>query len=227
MPRFKIGGIKLQIPENALNDNIRAALNSGAYEYKEFFALQKNLRETDRVLELGGGAGYLGVFAAQTVGPENVAIVEASPIMARTIEKNLQINECDTARVLQGAVVGQAFKDETITFEVSPGFWASSIAGEKQKNKRSKLVEVPALKFSDLQEAFDPTVVVMDIEGAELDIIEDPWRDNVRLVIMETHPDFYGIPKLSHVMRTMFDAGFHYMPWGSRGNVIVFERETT
>lgn len=225
MPQFKIDGLKLKIPKSCMNDNIEAVIRDERYEGNESNATKQHVRSTDRVLDLGGGAGYVAMQAARLAGASNVTTVEASPTMFKAIGDNVVMNSFEKLRVLHGAVVPDSYSEETVTFEVLPGFWASvvSLDGEKTK-KASKLVSVPALKFSDLQEAVQPTVITMDIEGAERDLAGEMWWPNVRIVIMEIHPQAYGRHALRQLIMDMFANGFGLMPWGTRGSVLVFER---
>jgi len=225
MPQFKLDGLVLKIPRKCMNDNIENAIVNGRYEGNETTATKHHVTDTDRVLDLGGGAGYVALQAARLAGAENVTTVEASPAMLKAIGDNAKKNGFDALRIIHGAVVSGAHADDTISFEVLPGFWASSILeDEGEKRKASKLITVPALKFSDLQERVQPTVISMDIEGAELDLAREAWRPEVRIVIMEVHPNRYGMRGLRQLISDMFANGFGLMPWGTRGSVMVFKR---
>ena len=225
MPQFKLDGLILKIPRKCMNENIRDAIDRGGYELNECRALKRHLKPDDRVLDLGGGAGFVALQAARVVGAENVTAVEASPDMFKAIGDNAVKNGFGAMQVMQGAVVADSFADETVTFELLPGFWASSISedGEKRR-KASKLVTVPALKFGDLQERARPTVITMDIEGAERELASCKWWPEARVVIMEIHPERFGLHALRQLIMDMFANGFGWMPWGTRGSVLVFER---
>ncbi|WP_133489337.1 FkbM family methyltransferase [Aliiroseovarius marinus] len=225
MPQFKLDGLILKIPRKCMNDNIRVAMDRGGYEKNESQALKRHLKPGDRVLDLGGGAGFVALQAARIVGAENVTAVEASADMSKAIGANAVKNGFAEMQVVQGAVVPDGFTDDTVTFEVLPGFWASSISeGGEKTRKASKLVTVPALKFGDLQRRAQPTVISMDIEGAELDLASCAWWPETRIVIMEIHPERYGSHALRQLIKDMFSNGFGWMPWGTRGSVLVFER---
>lgn len=225
MPQFKLDGLILKIPRKCMNENIRDSIERGGYELNEFRALMRHLKSDDRVLDLGGGAGFVALQAARVVGAENVTAVEANPDMFKAIGHNADKNGFAAMQVIQGAVVADSFADETVTFELLPGFWASSISEDGTKRRKaSKLVTVPALKFGDLQARARPTVISMDIEGAEADLASCVWWPETRIVIMEVHPQHYGSHALRQLIQDMFANGFGWMPWGSRGSVVVFER---
>lgn len=223
MAQFTLRGITLRIPDQQLSPPLRAALEEGRYEGGESAALLRHLAPGDRVLDLGAGAGYVASLAARVVGGENVTAVEAAPEMLPVLRRNLNLNEAGDAQVLHGAVVADDFPDEVVRFEVARAFWASRI-GEGGGGKGTKTVEVPALRFGELVRRVAPSVLVMDIEGAERDICRQAWPDCLRLVVMEIHPGIYGGEGIRAIFDAMSRNGFAYMPWGSRGAVVVMQR---
>ncbi len=224
MAQFTLRGITLRIPDRQLSPPLRAALEEGRYEGGESAALLRHLEPGDRVLDLGAGAGYVAALAARVVGGENVTAVEAAPEMLPVLRRNLNLNEAGDAEVLHGAVVADDFPDEVVRFEVARAFWASRIGGGEGGGKGAKTVEVPALRFGELVRRVQPSVVVMDIEGGELDICQVDWPGCVRLLIMEIHTGRYP----PRAVKALFDGlsrnGFTYMPWGTRGEVVVQQR---
>lgn len=223
MVQFKLKGITLRIPEAQLSPALERALREGRYESGESDALLRNLEPGDRVLDLGAGAGYVSSLAARVVGGENVTAVEAAPDMLAVLRRNLNLNEAGNARVLHGAVVADDYRDEEVRFAVADAFWSSRLA-EGAQTGQGATVKVPALRFGSLLAEIRPSVVVMDIEGGELEICRQDWPDCVRLLIMEIHTRRYPPADV----KAMFDAlsrnGFTYMPWGTRGEVVVQQR---
>ena len=75
-----------------------------------------------------------------------------------------------------------------------------------------------------LAKAHKPTVVVMDVEGAELELAGQDWPKSVRLIVLEIHSGKYGAAGIQRIFDAFSGAGFAYMPWGSRGETLVFQR---
>ncbi|SEW00511.1 methyltransferase, FkbM family [Aliiroseovarius sediminilitoris] len=223
MPRYSIDGIDLDIPLHCLNDNLKQQLQNEHYEWKEVNGLKRHLKKGDRVLDLGGGAGYIAIQAARIAGAGNVATVEASAEMVQAIGRNLVLNHAEAVRVLHGAVVPDDFSGGSVEFDVKPAFWSSAIAVGPRKGAAQR-IKVPALRLSDLLHAFEPNLVIMDVEGAERDLARQDWPLMVQLVIMEIHPQTYPPAGIQEIFDGMSKAGFAYMPWGSRGNLVVFQR---
>ena len=225
MAKFSIRGISLRIPDRFLNKAMITSLENGQYESAESFAIERHVAVGDRVLDLGGGAGYLSAQIAKTVGPDNLMTVEANPKMIDVIANNLRDNGVEGVNIIHAAVVSDHFDKEYITFRVVPAFWASSLLETRAtQNKMTQSVPVPAVKISELIEDFNPTLVMMDIEGAEAEMFDNDWARSVRMIIMEIHPRVYDNTRIKHIFDRLSAAGLTYCPVGSRGDVIVFER---
>ncbi len=223
MAKFEIDGITLRIPGRCLRPALVKALESGLYEWNEAKALKQHLRPGDRLLDLGAGAGYLSSLAARVIGAENVVAVEASPDMLVVLERNLALNLAGAVRVVFGAVMPESHAAETVAFGVRPAFWSSRVA-EGEQPQGTKVVSVPVLRLPALLDEVRPTIVMMDVEGAEVELCQNPWPESVRLVMMEIHAVRYPQTDLQRLFDGMSRNGFTYMPWGTRGEVVVFQR---
>ncbi len=222
MAKFELDGISLRIPGKCLTPELEKALESGRYESSESGALKRHGRADDRLLDLGAGAGYVSSQGARIMGGGSVVSVEASSGMIEHLRHNLNANGAREAVVLNGAVVGDSHKGDVVRFAMRPAFWASSIATE---DVRADLVhEVPALRFSELVDTHRPSVVTMDIEGAELELCQQVWPEHVRMLIMEIHTKVYGAVGVKAIFDGLSRSDMTYMPWGSRGEVLVFQR---
>ena len=225
MGSFEIDGIKLEIPDDCLSPQLTASLESGRYEGTESHALKRHLVPGDRVVDLGAGAGYLCTLAARIVGGQNVLGVEGNPAMAPVARANLRRNGAANGTILHGAVVGDDFKGDTVRFLARQAFWAGSI--DETSDTRDRHVDVPVLRLGDILKRHEPSLVIMDIEGAEADLAGYPWPDHVRMVILEVHTNRYPPAALHSIFNGFFEVGFTYCPWGSRAETLVFERVPT
>ena len=221
MASFIIDGIKLRVPGTCLTPPLIRDLESGHYEWNEKAALKRHLVRGDRVLELGAGVGYLSILSAQRIGGKNVTSVEASTAMLDVLRKNLDSNGAREVNLRHGAVVADGHSEPVVRFCVSDAFWASSLADDAADGE---VVDVPALRLTDLLAEVQPTVVVMDVEGAELDLCNRDWPTCVRLLIMEIHTRLYSPTQVKAMFDALSRAGFTYMPWGTRGEVVTLQR---
>ncbi len=223
MASFTIDGIALGIPDACLSPQIARALESGRYEGSESAALKRHLVPGDRMVDLGAGAGYLCCLAARVVGGANVLGVEGNPDMVKVARANLRRNKAGKGRIWNGAVVPDGYDGDTIGFMARTAFWGGGIDTEGQDG-HPRRVEVPVHRIGDILAAHRPTLVVMDIEGAEADLAGYAWPDHVRMVILEVHTQRYPAAALQAIFTGFFDRGFAYCPWGSRAETLVFER---
>jgi FkbM family methyltransferase len=220
--KFEIDGITLRIPSRQLTPTLEKALATGRYESGESAAVKRHLEPGDKYLDLGAGAGYVSSVAARVVGGANVVSVEANADMIKFLENNLQANGAAGATVLHGAVVADSHGGDTVNFAQRDAFWASSIATEAAP--QNIVHAVPALRLSDLLARYQPSVVVMDVEGAEVELCQQLWPDCVRLLIMEIHTGKYPPASVKAIFDGLSRSNMTYMPWGSRGEVVVFQR---
>ena len=223
MTVFEIRNVRLDIPSEHLTRPIKEALTGGYYEKAEHRALGIHLRSNDRMVDLGAGAGYLCCVASAIIGANNVLGVEAHPDMAPVARANLRLNGHGKARVLKGAVVPDSVDDDQVAFMISQGFWASGLKNDG-KSWGVREVRTPALKISDIMAGHAPTLVVMDIEGAEASFTDYKWPASVRMVILEVHPKLYSGVQLNQIFTGFFDQGFAWTGRGSQNDTVVFER---
>ncbi|PSL17579.1 FkbM family methyltransferase [Shimia abyssi] len=222
MPTFSLSGIKLSLPKLLLTESIRRMLEKGWYEVEERKALEAHLRSGDRVLELGGGAGFLAAFSAQFVGASQVTTVEANPKMLAVLQKNLADNDCSLVNVRHGVVLGKTTEKET-SFHVPEAFWAAS-QDTSAMDSSWLSVSVPTLSFDALLGEEQPTVLVVDVEGSEASYFFLDLPECLRLIVIELHPQKYS----PHAIRALFNRldrqSFIFQPLGSHGTVVCFER---
>ncbi|MDF1856915.1 FkbM family methyltransferase [Pseudooceanicola sp.] len=222
MPDFELNGVKLSLPEALAAPKILRKLKSGQYEGFEARAAGLRVRKGFRVLELGGGMGYVGSICANITGGENLVTVEANPDMIPVIRANFDQNGHQAATLLHGAVTGNAAEGETLEFRRGPAFWGASIA--EDGTGKGDIVEVPLLRIGELLKAHRPNVVIMDIEGAEQHLFDAPWPRHVRFVMMEIHPARYPASVIRDIFDCMSASNMAYDPRASSGGVVSFRR---
>src|SRR5262245_3707509 len=195
-----VAGVRLRIGSH-LSSRIVRSIMRGHYEGAERVLLKSTLLPDDRVLELGTGIGFLTVFCARTVGPERVLNYEANPALEKHIRRTFQLN--GVAPTLRIAIAGAA--DGQRALYVSRSFWASSTV---KSGPKTKAVDVPVTSINHVTREFRPTVVIMDVEGGEAELVPIMDFDGVRAVVIELHPAVIGEQATSMVLRTLRQRGF-------------------
>lgn len=227
MPDFIIDGIHLTIPADRLTDALVRSLQAGRYENTEAAAIKTHLRPDDRLLDLGAGAGYLLAQAARIVSdPGALAGVEASPEMAEVARATLARCGAAAARIRWGAVVPDDHAEPEVAFLQRRAFWASGLAAKAPPaaDGPARRLMVPALRFGALLAEHRPTVLSIDIEGAEAALFDRPLPAPLRLVVIEIHPALYGLSGTRRIFDGLSASGFAYDARRARGATIVFSR---
>ena len=210
----EVDGIVMRIDPRMSPMNVRK-LAEGRHTDHERTLLARTLRDGDRVLELGGGIGMVAIECARRIGSRAVTSLEANPELESLIRENYALN--DVSPDLRMAMVGEA--RGTREFHVSAKFSQSSIYDVGQSDRT---VPVPVLAFGAVMEELRPTVLVVDIQGAERELFRWGRFDGVRLILVELHPHIIGLPGMLAIRRRLRTEGF--TETDRSGNSYVYER---
>lgn len=146
--------------------------------------------ETDDIIELGAGTGYVSAHISHIVNKHNKHIaVEANPKFIQLINSIREVNECEYV------VLNKAYTNNDSSVEFYPHERPMSGATTPQDHREySQSVEVDGISIRSIQEQYsvENFVLVSDIEGAEHEFIRselDTLKENCRLLIIELHPE--------------------------------------
>lgn len=223
MAHIKLGGVLIELPEFLQNGPIAERLETGNYERTEAALARKHLKPGMRVIEIGAGLGYVSSLCAEIAGAENVTCFEANPQMVEVARQTLDLNGHHATAVEFAAVVGTSIENTDVDFVAGKHFWGSALADFSGPHGRR--IKVPAVPLQDVLDAARPVVVIMDVEGAELDYMNVTWPACVKTVIMELHPKKYGPAGKQAIFETMQAAGFVRDQEGSSALVVCFKRD--
>jgi FkbM family methyltransferase len=199
-----IHGVTLPLDRSIFTDPIIYSVVRGRYELSEAEAAKQLLRPDDRVLELGGGVGLISTIAAKLVPQGQVVTIEANPRLVSFIERVHGLNgvraECINAIAAGGEGGG------TAKFYLRKDFWVSSMSPEPADYVDA--VDVNVIGISVLVKQHKPSVVIIDIEGGEMNLIDEDWTRGVRLVMMEVHPKQTGLEGVQKLVDFFTNCGF-------------------
>ena len=194
-------GINLHLRHPTMNRRVVRSLCRNDYEDEECRILEKTLVPEDRVLEMGAGIGFLSAFAAKRCGNDNVVAIEANPGLIGLIRDNYTLN--GVRPTLIHGLAGLNNNDMQ-TFYLCNDMWGSST----KEKENGKPIEVLTIDVSRLISEFKPTYLIMDIEGAEEDIIEDLDLSFVDKLLIELHPSKIGDGPVSRIIGLLIEEGF-------------------
>lgn len=156
-------------------------------EQDEVLAIEKYLNKKAKVLELGGCLGFVSCFLNRKLeNNKNHIVLEANPKLIPYLEMNKKTNECGYHIV--NKIISNKKKN---LFYVAKSIHSSST---KKRSKEEYIIEGTTLV--DLEKEYEMTfdTLVMDIEGAEFDLLTDTdfSKLNITTIIFELH-DFNGV----------------------------------
>ena len=165
-------GLSIYTGCKAVAAGTKAAVFWGIYEGAEIRMIRRNLLADVPVVELGGGIGVVSAFIRKSLRPSCPFVcVEANPGLITSIEANIRRNNGPCAATVVNAAVDYSSGDSSgVIFRIDHNFLLSRLAGDEIVEKR---LSVPRMKLKDIFDKYipGPVQLVMDIEGAEFDVI--------------------------------------------------------
>jgi len=191
-----VAGVLLDIDDPAINGFMRRVLATGDYEATEVEFLADVLRPDDVVLEIGSGIGFLSTFAASTAPTARIVSYEANPALIPVIERTRELNGVDFE--VHNAMLGP--KDGTADFFLNRAFWASSATHDYGG---AEVISVPMVSAAAVMAENDFGLVIMDIEGGEIELLPQLDLDGVDRLVLETHPQITGERAVRKLLRQL------------------------
>jgi FkbM family methyltransferase len=196
-----IDGLRLIAYRQDIPKHVSQMLVRGDYELPERRAVSQLLRQDDRVLEIGSCVGVVAMTAARIVGAENVLSFEPNPLAAKVAQENFALNALPVP--LTNAAVGA--EDGTLNLRISPESWLGA-SGRRQFEGRT--VTTPMRSIANVVAEFKPSVLVMDTEGMEAELLPACPLANIRAVVVEVHPDVIGTDGVARLALHLRENGF-------------------
>ncbi|WP_242406156.1 FkbM family methyltransferase [Halostagnicola larsenii] len=183
-----IDGHKIEFKTDTFTEFMR--FRSFAGEEAILKDLLQSLKKTDIVYDVGANVGTYTCFAAMKLQSQQTVAFEPESRNAERLRGNLELNNLD-ARVLEVAL---SDTNGTIDFALS-----GDEAGEGEHaiatDQATETIEVETVRGDRVIEERDltpPSVVKIDVEGAELSVLRglsETLRENVRLAYVEVHSE--------------------------------------
>jgi FkbM family methyltransferase len=214
----KINGIELAIEPDVMSPAMIEVIRAGTYEGTEAREIARIVQPGERVVELGAGIGFVAITAMKTDKVNTLAAYEANPYLIPLIRKNALLN--GVGFDVHNAIVDSRADTGTAPFYLRTDFWASSMSPKPWGYVEE--VTVPLVSFAAVRERYRPTMLIVDIEGAEEHLFRDVALTGIKKIYVELHQNVIGRVGMKNVFDFMSSKDFHYDQHHSRGSVVLF-----
>ncbi len=197
--RITYHGVKLDLGYH-VTPEIRRDIYAERYERGEARWLMWELEPSDIVMEIGAGMGFVSTLCALRLGSERVFAYEANPALIPVAEATYKLN--DVQPTLINGILGS--EDGSVEFYVEEDFVASSV---HRRSEEATAVSVPKIDVKREIEKIKPTFMVVDVEGAEYDLVPLIDWSEIQKVIIDLHPHVIGEAKTAKVLAVLTHSG--------------------
>ncbi|HUH16863.1 MAG TPA: FkbM family methyltransferase [Methylomirabilota bacterium] len=215
--RVRLHGVEVVVDER-LGRRSRREIYTGRYERGEAFALLARLGAGDRVVEFGTGIGLLAILAARRVGSELVTTYEPNPRLLPLISENCRLNEVEPL-VIPGAVgVGRG----STILHLGDDHRSASTHGETASDAES--FAVPLFDAAEEVRRFQPSFVIVDVEGCEREVVPVIDWSPVEKILLELHPQWLEPGDENRIRDHLLAEGFQVDPIVSTSRKLFLSR---
>ena len=198
---LSIHGVKVSTAQDEIPRSIRTPLFKGTYELEECRLVERSVRRGERVLEIGTGIGLVGLVATRLSGEGNVCACEANPALEHLIRKNYRLNGWRPNLVMR-AVTSDG---RDIEFFVASNFLSSSAIDRGLSNAP---IIARSLPINTLIGEHRPSVIIMDVEGGEVELLPVADLSRVHTIVVEMHPHIVGQRSVQELIAGIIEKKF-------------------
>lgn len=160
-----------------------------------------------RVMDIGAAIGLTAMTLADAVGDASIVAYEPDPATAEDCRANLAAN--GHSFPIRNAAMTSG-DDATTAFNVRDAFVASSLYESAQARRT---ITVPAVNFARELARIQPQVIMMDVEGAEVDLLTSVTDFGpLHTICVELHPRIVGPERIEVMLRHLTALGFERQP---------------
>jgi FkbM family methyltransferase len=202
--RVSVDGLTFSLDNPLIRTRDKSTVCLGLHEAPELALVHARLVAALPVIELGGGIGVVSCHINRRLAhPGDHIVVEANPDLIPTLETNRRLNGCG----YQIRSAALAYDNEQTRLAIDS--WATSRVGGG--GTRQAVVATTTLAKLLHESGFARINLVVDIEGAETDLVEQEGTllsERVRTLILEAHPSVTGPGRAQRMIAAIGSLGF-------------------
>lgn len=185
----------------------KAEIYFGKYETTEIEYLNEFLDASLPTVEFGASIGVVACLTNRKLErPTEHVVVEANPTLVPTLERNRALNNAKF-EILNMAV---GYGAPSIEFHITGNFLNGST---RAPSWGGRVHVAPTVDLTTIlrDRGFDRINLIMDIEGAEVELVAhelDVLRRHVKLLIAEIHPQIMPDGQIEKMLDALAAAGF-------------------
>ena len=201
LKEIELHGVRVKCGKDDVPRSVRSALFKETYEAFECRMALSALRPGDRVLEIGCGIGLVSLLATRVVGEGNVLSCEANRSLEQLIISNYALNGWKPSLVMKPVTAD----GRDVVFHSNENLVTSSTF---ERNLPGVAERVEAIAIGDVIASQRPNVIIMDVEGAEVELLQEADLKVVELIIVEVHPHIVGEDTIQKLFEVLQVRGF-------------------
>jgi FkbM family methyltransferase len=215
-PVVSLEGVRVRVGGH-MSRRVEQAISRGGYERDELRLIGMVLSPSDVVLEVGAGIGVISAYCAKRLGSSRVFAFEANPDLEPRIRETYALNGVEPTLEMC-AVRATAGR---VALYRSKHLFSSSLI---QRNAGAVPIEVPGKALSYLVEKIRPTLLIVDVEGAEGELFDRAQLPGVTTIMLELNERLIGRDKVRQVRGALLALGFREDPGYSSREHLVLRR---
>lgn len=186
-----------------LQDSRFAGMGDAECEAPEISAALQVVTPGDTVLELGSGLGLVGSVVAVNAAPKRIYAFETNPHLLPYARALYDANGlADVVTVENRVLTCDPNAADTLTCTVD------KVSVSKTPQDTKQQVDVETGDFNGFCAYARPNVLIMNIEGREADLIRNGDLSGFRAIVIEFHPDIYGLDEMQQLKTHLASQGF-------------------
>ncbi len=158
----------------------------------------------------------IATTCAVICGEDNVLCYEPNPKTINIIRENFKINNLNVELRQRALSTAKG----SATFYFNDNIVSSSLIDQDFGGA----TDVECDDIAEVVDAVKPTVIVMDVEGAEIDLLPAANLTHVSKIFVEMHPNIVGKEAIDCLNRQLEDLGFVYRKELCRSKVAFYEK---